>query len=288
MANTSSHPITVNGTRLDTWAYNIKVKNGIVSVPSLRGDNLMVPGNHGQSWTPNKRSDPGSILLSMWVSDKTVDDVSVGTDPYLNWRTNLDTLLRLFNSRYALLDVRHTIGSGVIRQAMCEVKAISDPEMRGDTYGELKVSLDIPGSFWQDVTALDFNFGPTAATIATHNLTVFQDATAPMEELQFVVDGQVINPRLTDLTTGHYVQYNGTVAAGQQWAVDTTTWSTKTGAGIEFTQNGTSQTASTVAVGAFLPRLFGLAPGSPPRVQLTGTSATSGARLRIRAKRKFL
>ncbi len=289
MANTSTHPITVNGTRLDTWAYNIKTKDGMVIIPNLRGDNAVVPGKHGELWTPNKRRDPGEIILSMWIRDRDVDDVLPASNPYYAWRQNLDTVLRLFNSPYALLDVRQTLDTGVVRQAFCEVKGISDPVMRGERYGELKVSLSIPDSFWQDTATTDYDStAGVANAIKTHSLTAYSGATAPMEDLQFVVDGPLTNARLTDIASGHYVQLNFALPGTDQWMVDTSTWSSKTGAGIAFTTNGTIRTSVTQAVGAMLPRLFGIAPTSPPSVSLSGTGASTTTRLRIRNRRKYL
>jgi hypothetical protein len=289
VANTSSHPITVNGTRLDTWAYNIQTKNGWVTIPNYRSGNIVVPGKQGELWTPGKRREPGSMVLSMWIRNTDVDDVQSGTDQYYNWRKNLDTILRLFNSPYALLDIQQTMTSGTIRRAYCEVKGISDPSMRTDHYGELKISLDIPNAFWEDLTTTEYAPTDGAGVVTTHNLTAFQDATAPMEDLEFYVRGPIVNPRITDPNSGHYVQLNYNLTLNEDWSVNTTAWTTRTGSVITYTTTGgVNRIAETVAVGPMLPRLFGLAPGSPPRVQLSGTGAGGTTRLRVRTKRQYL
>lgn len=292
MANTSSHPVTVNGNRLDTWARNIKVKDGWVQIPARRGKNVPVPGAHGELWVPNKRYEMGSMLLDMWVRDTDADNVTTNpTNRYAAWRQNLDALLQLFNSSYALLDVRVQFSATDIRQAFAEVKAISDPVMRGDTYGELKVSLDIPGTFWRTPTQVQFASPTGASAAATHTLIGFAGATAPIEDAQFLVEGPITNPKITDPVTGHYVQLAKVLAAGEAWMLDSGAWSSKTGATATVqwnTTGGISQIPLTTAVGPFLPAYMGLAPGSSVVVQLSGTGTGTGTKLSVRGYRKFI
>jgi len=296
MTNTSTHPWQVNGFRLDTLAYNIREKKGWLYTPGFKESNLEVPGRAGEIWVPGKRRDTGQVTLAMTVFSTDDNGAVVGSDRYATWRSNFDTLLQIFDSTYELLDVQHTHVSGGVRQLMAEVSAAVNPSEVQKQYMEFAVLLAVPGVYWQDTADVTWTSTTGAGAVALHAATQFLGATAPMEDLWLVVDGPITNPRITDERTGHYIQYNGTVANGTQWVVNTTTWSSKTGTAIEYTTGGTVATALTVSDGLFLPRLFALSPAkrvfsvSPvaPAVRLGGTGASTNTRLRIRGRRKYL
>lgn len=287
MANTSSHPITVNGVRLDTYAYNISVKDGWVNRLGRRNTNVVIPGRSGVLWTPNKRREEGDLILSMWVSHRDVDNLLATSDVYYNLRKNFDALVKIFDSSYDLLDVRHTIGNGEIRQAYCEVYGGFSPVFKGNLYGEFKVGLTIPSAFWQDVTPVTWSSPTSAAAIASHQVTSLDGATAPMEDLQFQVKGPITNPRLLDVKSGHSVKYTGTVPSGSTWEVDCGKWTSVVGTATAWAGTGVSNFGGVVANGIHRPRLFSLAPGSPPSVDLSGTGTGAATQLLIRSRRKF-
>lgn len=290
MVNTSSHPWTVNGNRLDTLAHNIELKDGWVNAPGMRGANARVPGRHGELWVPNKRYEPGFAVLSMWVSHTDADGMPVGTDKYFQMRKNFDALMNIFESSYGLLDVRQQIGPSAVtdvRQALCEVTNVITPNFEGNIFGKFKVGLEIPGVFWQDVSTQDWTSPTGAAAIATHNVTTMQGATAPMEDLQFQVYGPLTSARVTDTRTGHYIQLNEAIPSGQIWEVDTSKWTSVVGAAPGFNGTGTNKTAVTTAAGLHSPRLFALARGNPPSVQLAGTGTSALTKLVIRSRRKY-
>lgn len=291
MANTSTHPWTVNGTRLDTWAYNIRTKRGWLYTPGFNQGNIEVPGRGGDIFVPGKRRDAGQAVLQMSVWDRDVNGALVGTDRYATWRKNMDTLLALFDSTYGLLDVRQQISATKTRQAWCEVVAAIDPETVENWGAEFKVALRIPDVYWQDTADVE-HIQTGVVNNGTYNVTPFVDATAPMEDLWVVVDGPVTNPRVTDTRTGHYVQYNGALLATECWTVNTTTWSSRVGAlATAYTETGTNKTAQTVADGLYLPRLFGMSAAAPgqsfPRVTFGGSGVSAATRLRIKGRRKY-
>lgn len=288
MANTSTHPITVNGARLDTWAYNISVKDGWANTPDKRTPNLVVPGRNGELWTPGKRNGPAYMYLSMWVSHMDVDGNIPNADRYYNFRKNFDTLCALLDSTYSLLDVRQNIGNGEVRQAFCEVAKGLSPAFKGNLFGEFKVELKLPYPFWQDIATQDFSSPTGASAIAQHNVTTMAGSTAPIEDLIFQVKGPITNPRLTDVKSGHWIQLTNTIVTGSIWEVDCEKWTSVTGTATGFTGNGASVIQQTSSSGIMRPRLFALAPGNPPSVQLSGTGSGAGTQLVIRSRRKFL
>lgn len=294
MVTTSSWPMTVDGVRLDTLAYNISTRVGRDISPGFTGENIQTGMRDGELWVPHKKANPGRLVLKMWVGGTDVDGaVPVGNDDYKQYRTNLDQLLRMFNVKHRLIDVRQQwdIAGTMIRQALGEVSAVISPEMLAayPYTSELTVEFNIPGGFWQDVA--DSNFDSGANILAPTDYTLpspWPAGTAPMRDLYVVVDGPISGPKVIDNRNGHYVRYTGTVANGSQWVVNTTQWTSKIGAGIAFTQNGTDAYSQTVFAGGHSPAMFGVtADPLGPQVRLEGSGFGAATRLRIRGKIKY-
>lgn len=296
MANTSAYPITIDGVRLDTYAYSISTKAGRDSVVGVVGSNIATELQDGEIWVPDKKASPGRVVLQMWVGGTDADGV-VPADSYDKYRSNLDFLNRMFSVTHRLLDVRQQIDvAGTnIRQAMCEKTAIIDPEFLVNFPYTTKytVELGIPAGFWQDVADTNYDSvtllpgGIPANT--TFDLPAFALANAPMRDLWVVVDGPITNPKVLDNRNGHYVQLNAVVPDGQQWVVNTTTWTSKLGAAIAFTTGGTDKYDQTVFAGGHAPSIFGItADPIGPQVRIEGSGFGSNTRLRIRGKLKYL
>lgn len=302
MSNTSRNPVVVvkGGvtTRLDTLAYNISTKNGIVAMSGLRGSAVIVPGRHGSLYRAGKKREEGMFILSMWAHHGNTDGVA-GADKYATWRSNMDTLLRLFDTSRAQILIREYITSlsspGAAlpstgyRQALCEVRGAIDPEVIGKTFGKFNVACVINDVFWEGDTVLTYTSPTGASAIATHTITTFDGSTAPIEDSIIVVDGPITDPTITDILSGHQLKLVGTVAAGQQWQVDSGRFRSNTGASLEFnTTGGTSAVANTVVTGIYAPRYFGLTTDTGvTQVSLAGTAVAAATRLRIQARKKF-
>lgn len=175
------------------------------------------------------------------------------------------------------------------RQANCEVRTVITPQMQARYWSTFTVELILNDTFWSD--AADTEFISTVGTGApgTYTLNGFTAATAPMEDVWVVVDGPATNPRVTDVATGHYVQYTGTISNTQQWVVNTSTWESVIGNNLNYsTAGGSSVVANTSAVGSYAPRYFGLTPNaSGPQVTFSCTAASTTTRLRIKGRQKF-
>lgn len=305
MINTSVNPITVvkGGveTRLDTLAYNVKTKSGIGSkLAPLRGSSVEVPGRSGSIWRPGRKRDEGSVILSMWAQDTDTDGVTAA-DQYGKWRSNMDMIVKLFDTQNEQIEIREYLTPVAIgdplpstgyRRAICEVRAAIDPEVLGRFYGEFVVECIINGTYWEDYQLSEFTSPANALAISTHVAAPFAGMTAPLEDAQIVVNGPLTNPRVTDTRTGHWVQLTGTIVFGQQWSLDSGLWLSATGSGIDYNAaGGTTAAASTTSSGRFSPRFFGLSAGpdaaTGPSIQLSGTGANTGTLLRIRGRRKF-
>ena len=295
MVNTSRWPVTVDGTRLDTLAWNISTRQGRDLEPVLAGENIDTGQRDGVIWTPHKKRGPGRIVLDMWVGGTDEDGaVPVGQDDYETYTANLDALKRMFGVTHWLLDVRFQMNaSGTkIRQALCEKSAIITPDMYAayPYTAKFTVELTIPDAFMQDVA--DSNYDSNIGLLANTDITLpapFPAATAPMRDLWLVLDGPATNPKIIDTRNGHYVQYNGVVGNGSQWVVNTSLFTSTLGVGIEFTTGGTDVYPQTVFAGGHSPRMFGItADPLGPQIRIEGSAFGANTRLRLRGKLKYL
>lgn len=293
MSYTSRWPITIDGTRLDTYAWNVRSRSGRDAVAEVKTANIDVPPMNGELWVPGKKVGPGKMVLKMWVQGCDADgNVPTDGDTYWVYRQNLDALRLLFGARHRLLQVQQTIRTSppVIREGFAEVTALIDPEtVVPSVYAaEMTVELSLPGAWWQDPADTDWDSGGSLVSGAVQNLTQFAGSTAPIDEGYLVLDGPATNPQWDDQPSGHFVALDRALLAGEQWVVDMTNWTSKIGTGIEFTANGTSVASQTRYGGYHVPKMFGLTPLLPnPRLTVTFTGGTTATRARVRARRKF-
>jgi hypothetical protein len=289
---TSRWPVTIDGVRLDTMAYNISTRQGRDISPAVQGANVDSFGRHGNLWSAHKKYGPGRMVLNMWVAGTDEDGVAP-VDDYAAYRYNLDKLLLMLNVRHRQLDVRQTIETTgpIVRQALCEVTAVIDPSMKAMApyTAEMTVEFTIPGAFWFDVADTNYDSGAAYVAGTIKTLTELLGSTAPMVDMYLVVDGPANSPKVYDNRSGHWVQYNGNLPSGQQWCVNTATWSSKVGVGIAFTDTGTDVYSSTTFAGGHSPKLFGLvADPAGPQMRMEGTGFGANTKFRIRTKRAYL
>lgn len=283
---------TVDGVALSSVAYDIRTWNGLDNIPGVNvsgsgsgtsgGTNGMfqMAQQHGEFWYPQYYT-AATKLLTMYVSS---NDPSTGNPPSSidqgrqNFDSNLDTLTRLFGRRRSLLSVVRNMSDGSSRLALCSVMSTIEPQLIPITSAQITVELTIPDGFWRDAT------DSTLATLAaafSGRVTALDKATAPMNDLEFDIVGPVTNPRITDNESGHWVQYNGTVSAGNTLKIFNTTMSVS---GVGFTPAlANMQHAGDT-------NWLTLYPTAAGGVNLTfGGSATTGAtQLQLIGHKKFL
>ena len=277
----SSVLTTVNGVDLNTLAYNFSTRSGMHTSAGLRGSNAVTPGKDGSIYRAGKKREEGQLRWRMWASPVTPAGV-VPTDKataYANWRANMDKLLALFDSSIKPLRI---VQNGRECDAEC-VEAI-DPEIARGEISAFEVSLVIPDAFWRDTSASTFTSVAGPAATGTQNLTPFLGATAPMADLRFTVTGPITNPKLTDYASGHWVQYTGTLAAGQQWILDAGAFTSKD-------YGGGNLSLQTTSSGPYAPTLLAITPyanlTTPPSVVLEGTGTGTETQLQVYGRRKY-
>lgn len=283
---------TVDGFNLSTVAYDIRTWNGLDNIPGVNvsgsgsgtsgGTNglFQMAQTHGEFWYPQYFT-AATKLLTMFVSS---NDPNTGAAPTSidqgrqNFDANLDTLSRIFSRRRKLTNIVRAMSNGTSRLALCSVMSVIEPQLVPITSGMITVELTIPDGFWRD--AADTTLATLAAAFSGR-VTALDTATAPMNDLEFDIVGPVTNPRITDNESGSWVQYTGTVSAGNTLKIVNSSMSIS---GVGFTPSIINMTHAGDS------NWLTLYPTAPNGVNITfGGSGTTGAtQLQIIGHKKFM
>lgn len=288
MTTTTQETLSVDGVILNTYAKNIMTLAGRLRSAPLRTGNLTIPQRHGELRMPRKWYGANVLTLPMWVigSDDN-GNVPVASTSRIEFFKRIDELTALFGSP-EVLDVRHTLPDGSVRQCFAEVLEANDFTASGISVPKalFNVALTVPGAFWQDLNAVTWSLtNPTLPS--TQALTQFAGATAPMDDLTITLTGPITNPKVeayrnsAGLTIPVYFQYNGTLASGQTMIVNCATWSLSGTAGATY--------ANFVHAGD--PRWFSLSPApvaGTPQIRLSGTGGSAVTAISVTGRRKYL
>ena len=289
MTNTSLSPLSVDGVRLDTLAWNVETLDGRLAVPGVRGEDPIVPGMDGVVYVPNKSVDSGRMTLKMWVRGSDADGyVPVNSTQLAEFRKNLASITAMFGIRHRLLDIRQTWPAGDIQWMAQVVQPYDFSGSLVNPRAKFAVELNIPETYGRDVNTSDYSSATALTTGTTLTLATYNGLSAPISDAILVVRGPATNPRLTNPDTGEWVQYNGTIASGTDWRVDCSNWETRTGVGIGIASGaGTNQVANTSYAGGGA-RFMRLLPRSGgPQLTLTGSSLGANTQVLARARRRF-
>jgi hypothetical protein len=185
------------------------------------------------------------------------------------------------------------------RRAFAKVTDTLTPDVNAiGTAGTFTVALSVPAGCWEDPTSTDW-FSSVLASGTAVEVTSLRGATERNQDGVILVTGPGNNPRVTDPSTGAYVQLNQNLAAGQAWRINLQTWDSRYGAGLTLASadgSGTDGAPSTVwggasTVAAYTTLQPARTPGDPVRrtwLTLTVTGGlTSSTRLSVRARRKY-
>lgn len=286
MTATTTETLSVNGVSLNTLAKNISSLTGRLQAPSLRTDNITVPGRHGTIRIPNKKYDEGSIVLPMWVRGCDDDEGSIGRDQFYN---NVDTLTQLFRPGAGMLTVLHTLADGSQRKAIAEcTEAINLTMVAGGLfpYGTFSVALRVPDVFWVDTVTTSFDMvnGFNGA------VTPLVGMTAPIDDAVFVIKGPCTSVQVEARYNGGamddpmYLIYSGTIGTGQTLTINCGNWSLTGTGGLVPDLTKMFHTGSS--------RFVSIAPGpigGAPELKVTQANGVSGtSKVTLQAQRKWL
>lgn len=226
----------VNGVDLRSYAWRIETAEGLQDAPEFRGDDIVIPGQHGtldaaaDPASARRRYGPGQITFRMWL--RGVDPDTGDVDPLFSldeYLAQLSGLQRLFNSRS--LSIEHPRADGLRRatgRLAAPIRPVREPS--SPWFGRFTAACTIPSAFWtsdSDVTA-----SATVATGGQLSLAPFATSEAPIANA-VVTFGPGSNPLLVQ--GGTYLAYDGVIASGQQLVVDCASWEVGYGAGAVWT-----------------------------------------------------
>jgi hypothetical protein len=208
----------VNGTSLNTLAWNIETLNGRQRVPQLRGDDTHVPFRPGAIWRP-KQPDSRTLTLAMWVLGCNIDgSAPVGGSARAKFNDNRESLIKLFYSPDTQLSLtkRWQTMTG-LKQAtgLAELMSDMDASMLGIDGAQFAVDLRLADPYFYGPTIT-----PTALAVGV-GAAVTNPGVWLVQKMTIVFNGGLTNPRLTNSTTGVWVQYTGVIAGGASVTLNT-------------------------------------------------------------------
>ena len=291
MVLTTTEVITVDGVNMKNLARNIETLGATLRRASSRGANAPVASRAGRLWTPGKLRDEVVYNWPMWVVGADEDDlIPGGSTDRKEFFKRVDELIALFSKRDRLLDIRHTLADGSIRQMMCESVSVLDFTTQGASpFAMVSVELVNPSGAAQDTADIVQSILTTASLPITLDYTSFAGATEIMDDLVIAVTGPVTNVRLEAYRAGAalgvpvWVQYNGAITGGQVLTINGIT-------GAVSGSGGLSPLLSNV-VWSGTARFFHMVPrdalADPPQVRVTGTGASAATAVQITGRRKY-
>jgi hypothetical protein len=263
---------------------DVEYRTGLLGTPEMRGDNGVIPNRTGELWRP-KHDGPGSFTLAIWLAGGSQAEAAAA------W----DTVLRAVRQRRRLVTWQRITPDGETRQCQGEIVGSMQPTALGQIGYRAGLEVRVPAAYWFGTTLFTYST-PTGTGVTQRDLDLpgFAGCTAPLEGLTYKLDGQLVRPKLTDITTfgaGDNVLYDATIADGTSATLDSSTWGITGGGG--HVADGQKLTYPAVAVpGASQDRFLALEPLHPSatthRVRLSADTIGTNGKLTVSGYRAYL
>jgi hypothetical protein len=218
----------VDGDPLETLGGTaIEGQQGWFDTPGMRGDSIVLAGQHGERWRP-KKFQPGVIPMTVGIHG-ALSDWSVpaeGTARRSLFERNLEDFLRrvVKTHRRSLVQRVHATRSGNTprRQALCQAANAITPQMTGYSYGAVSFEWQVPGAFWSDVDPRSQNLGYVVGGSAAQELELFtlQGQTGYCADSVITVKGPCSSVSVVDAETGEGWTYATSIGSGVSLVVD--------------------------------------------------------------------
>jgi hypothetical protein len=254
---------------------DVEYRTGLLGTPELRGDNAVVPNRTGQLWRP-KMHGPGSFTLSIWLAGNSQSEAAQA------W----DALLRAVVQRRRLVTWQRVTADGETRQCQGEVIASMQPTALGQLGYRCAISVNVPGSYWFGTDLITYST-PTGTGATQRDLAMpdFQTSTAPLEGLTYKLDGQLVRPRLADVTlngAGDSLLYDTTIGDATSATLDSSTWGLTGGGGHAANLQALSYTGQRYLA------LEPTEPGTIHTVRLSADTIGANGKLTVSGYRAYL
>lgn len=207
----------IDGTALNTLAFNIESLNGRSGVPVLRGDNVRIPYRSGAIWR-EKEPDSRVITLGMWVQGADENGViPSGAARRRKFNDNLDDLKRLYYVTWRQLSLtkRWAMSDGLrTATALAEPVGAMEPSMLGRHGARLVLDFLLADPYF-------YGFSVASTLALATPLVINNDGHAIAKKMTVRLNGPLTNPVLTNATNGVSVTYTGVISGGAYVDLDT-------------------------------------------------------------------
>ncbi|MEV7926096.1 hypothetical protein [Kitasatospora sp. NPDC088779] len=262
----------------DGLVRDVEYRAGLTATPVVVGANATVPNRIGELWRP-KHFGPGKFTLALWLAPQS----GGWQDVEAAW----EDLLRMVARPHRLLTFERRTAAGQVRRCEGEVLSALTPTPLGQSGMRISLEVTVPAGYWVSADTSTQTSTAGAAVPQDLALTAFADATAPMEQLAYLITGPITAPTVTDTTDGtgrdgDSFTYTGQIPAGQALTVDAATWQLTGSGGLVPDPGRLTLTGPAVL------RLAPGRPGSPPSVRLAGTNTGVNTQLAVTGRRAYL
>jgi hypothetical protein len=316
----SLQQLSVDGVILQTLGWNVQTK--ALTIPARRGGGVSIPGRNGYVPRTNRAVEAGEFALTMWLLGCDQDGIipTTGTARRNLFNTNFDNLQRVLFRDTGLLNFVQKRPDGTQRQCFAQMTdSVDITTMMARQRAEFTATFQIPDSFWADMDFVTFTGTPGATLPRNFQLTPLAGMTAPVPDAMITVIGPITSPKVTEVETGAWIQYNGTLAAGETWNIESGAWASRKGGGTGVptdtysttyldtygvpTSGGTSvlsqttrsggPTLMTISTSSGPPVLSNvttgaMSSGTPPTLQLSGSGSGTATNLSVVARRRWI
>lgn len=207
---------TFDGTDLSTWTVLVQTVGDAEDLPGLRGEDVPVPNLPGKRWA-SKLPDARRFALALWVTDMNASGTLTEATAERQAQANLDALRTLF-ARPGLRSLAHILPDGSTRTAQAEVVLASvEAQPGGRIAFVLMVDFSLPDPYFYGTSVVD-----AARSIAASptDFTLTHPGSVRTNRVTFDFTGPISNPRVTQQTTGLYVECLVTVASAKHLVID--------------------------------------------------------------------
>jgi hypothetical protein len=207
---------TFRGTDLSSYSVLVAKVDGAEDLPILRGDNIPVPNLPGQMYAP-KLPSTKRLALALHVTNMDASGGLTSPTQLRQAQTNLEALRKLF-SIPGLGALVHVLPDGSSRTAQAEAVRFQSVEAEYGRHAfSAIVDFELADPYFYGANVVD-----SARSIAASptDFTFTNPGEQRTNRVIFDFVGPIANPRITQQTTGIYVECLVTVASAKHLVID--------------------------------------------------------------------
>lgn len=249
---------------------------------AMRSVSVSAPGVDGNIPIYGENVESTALTVNMFIRGTSWEDMTA----------NIDFIRRLVTKTYAPLQFKQLMGVSS-RVADAKLASMDAPTAaRLERVVTQKFTFTIPAGVWRDEDTTDWTH-PAPTSSVKQTVVALAGGTARISDALALITGPAVSPKLTDPTTGAWVQYTGTVDAGTQLLIDCREWRATVGSAVDWNSTGAGATKLLTNGGPdSAVRLFTLTPKSTAEtpatyLTLTADGRTSATACVLRTRRAY-